>query len=744
MATIAASPGLGGLFWKHAVLFATVIGLALVTNSMIEIWFTYREHRAYLYRSQQEQASSAAVRISEFIQEIEGQLGWMTHLAWSNTPVEQRQIDGLRLFRQVPAITDLTLLDDKGREQLRMTRQEMDRVGSNIDYATTDKFNVALAKKVYYGAVYFRRETEPYMTLAVSGARRDAGVAVAEVNLTHIWDVVHQIRVGETGRAWVVDTQGRLIAHPDISLVLGKTDMSRLAQVARARANPPRSEPPSQIETDIRGERVLTAHATADPLKWLVFVELPEREANERLTAAVRRSIIVMFAGLFLALCSALILARRMVGPIELLTTGAARIGSGFLEHRIAIATGDELETLGHQFNDMAAKLQDSQATLERKVDERTGQLQVANFAKSRFLAVASHDLRQPLHALSLFAAQLRSTNDPAERSLITEKIGVAVHNMNELLNALLDLSKLDAQGLHASVSEFPINGILERIEITFAAAALEKGLHMRIVRSSARVRSDAILLERILANLTANAIRYTPSGGVVVGCRRMGGSLRLDVYDSGIGITEEEQRNIFSEFYQIANTTSDLREGLGLGLAIVERLCRLLDHPIELRSIPGQGSCFSLMVPLVPAQSATPGTEAPAAGLDPLPGKHILLIDDDDLVLEATRGLLEAWGCRVVTAQSAKEAVGALRATPPDLIISDYRLGNGPTGIEAVDQVRRACARTIPAVLVSGDMAKSGLQQARASGLVLLHKPVNPMSLRAIMTSCLKSMELD
>ncbi len=732
-------PTLSVLFWKYVVLFVGVIGLSLVSNSLIEIWFTYRQDRAFLYRLQKEQASSAAVRISEFVQEIEGQLGWMTHLSWSSTSLEQRQTDGLRLFRQVPAITELSLLDADGRERLRMTRQEMDSVDSNADFSKDAKFNVAVANKVYHGPVYFRRGTEPYMTLAVSGARREAGVGVAEVNLTHIWDVVHQIRVGETGRAYVVDAQGRLIAHPDISLVLSNTDMSRLAHVIQARADPSRDSAASLLAINQSGERVLTTYAMADPLNWLVFVELPEREANERLLASVKRSIFVLLAGLFLALCSALILARRMVVPIQMLTTGAARIGQGALEHRIMIDTGDELETLGRQFNDMASQLQDSYGSLERKVDERTHQLQLANSSKSRFLAVATHDLRQPLHALSLFLAQLSATTDQAERGRLAGKIAIAVANMNELFNALLDISKLDAQGLQPNVSDFPMDSILKRVEITFLAQALEKGLHLRIVPCSRWVRSDPILMERILLNLTANAIRYTAAGGVVVGCRSRGGQLRIDVHDSGIGIAADQQRNIFAEFYQVTNGSRDRRDGLGLGLAIVERLCILLNHPIELQSTLDKGSRFSVSVPKATASAPPSEPTTTSRALDPLPGKSILVVDDDALVLEATRGLLENWGCLVIAARSGTEAIEKL-SEAPDLIITDFRLADGRTGTDVVEQVHGAFHSAIPAIFVSGDVEWPVAQEAGNRSHTFLRKPLSPMTLRAAMSRYLKA----
>src|SRR5581483_2668903 len=224
----------GALFRKYVVLLAAVIGLALVANNLVNIWFTYGEYHEDLVRFQKEQAAAAASRISLFVKEIEGQLGWMTHLSWAMPTTEQRELDALRLLRQVPAITELALLDDQGREQLRFSREAEDRIGSGTDYSADDRFKVALANKVYYGPVYFRRETEPYITLAVAGARRDAGVTVAEVNLKHIWDVVNQIHVGQKGRAYVVDSQGRLLAHPDISLVLRKTDLSQVSQFKSA------------------------------------------------------------------------------------------------------------------------------------------------------------------------------------------------------------------------------------------------------------------------------------------------------------------------------------------------------------------------------------------------------------------------------------------------------------------------------------------------------------------------------
>ena len=224
------------LFSKYVGLFAAVVTLALLANGIFDVWFYYQEHKTSLVRIQREQAEAAAAKIGQFIREIESQLGWTTQLPWSAGSIEQRRFDALRLLRQVPAITELSQLDASGKERLRVSRLAMDVVGSGTDYSNDPKFTEAMARKVYYGPVYFRRESEPYMTLAIAGTRRDAGVSVAEVNLKLIWDVVSQIKVGEHGNAYVVGAQGRLIAHPDISLVLRNTDMSNLAQVESARA----------------------------------------------------------------------------------------------------------------------------------------------------------------------------------------------------------------------------------------------------------------------------------------------------------------------------------------------------------------------------------------------------------------------------------------------------------------------------------------------------------------------------
>ncbi len=361
------------LFIKYVALFVSVVVLALVANGAFEVWFSFQEQKSSLINIQHQQAEAAADKIEEFVTQIQSQLGWTTQLPWTDGTLDQRRFDALRLLRQVPAITELAQIDASGHEQLKVSRLTMDVVGSGIDYSDKPEFTQAMKDKVYYGPVYFRRESEPYMTISLAGARRENGVSIAQVNLKLIWDVVSGIKVGDNGHAYVVDGDGRLIAHPDISLVLRNTDMSKLAQVQAARAGG--SGQDVQEADDITGHKVLTAYARVHPLGWFVFVETPIEEAYAPLYRSIQRSGYVLFGALALAFIAGTFLARRMVVPIQALRAGAARIGAGDLAQRIDIKTGDEVEALANQFNDMAERLQESYADLEKKVDDRTREL---------------------------------------------------------------------------------------------------------------------------------------------------------------------------------------------------------------------------------------------------------------------------------------------------------------------------------------------------------------------------------
>jgi signal transduction histidine kinase len=442
----------GRLFTKYVALFVAVVCVALVTNGLFEIWFFYQEHKNSLIRIQSEQAEAAAAKISQFVQEIEAQLGWTTQLPWIEATLEQRRIDSMRLLRQVPAITELAQVNPSGIERLRVSRLDPNVIDTQVDVSREPKFAEAVANRRYYGPVHFRHESEPYMTLALAGARRDAGVSVAEVNLKFIKDVVAQIKVGEHGQAYVVDANDRLIAHPDLNLVLRGTDVSDLAQVRAARAAlAGSSQEPLQVAQNLEGRQVLTAYAQIPPLGWLVFVELPRAEAYARLYATIERTALVLLAALGMAVLAGLFLARQMVVPIKALQAGAARIGRGDLSQRISVKTGDELEGLADQFNDMAGRLQDSYADLERKVETRTREL-ARSVSELRALGDVSQavnstlDLQNVLTTIVAKAVQLSDTDagsiyvlDHATQEFVLR----ATHGMNEELIAELREQKL-------------------------------------------------------------------------------------------------------------------------------------------------------------------------------------------------------------------------------------------------------------------------------------------------------------
>lgn len=379
--------------------------------------------------------------------------------------------------------------------------------------------------------------------------------------------------------------------------------------------------------------------------------------------------------------------------------------------------------------------------TVEKNAAEQArDQAEAASRAKSRFLAAASHDLRQPMHALSLFAATLVERLRYPEVRHIADQMQASIISLTSLFDSLLDISKLDAGTIQTRVVSFRLQEIFDNVRRDFSGRATNSGIRFRVVHSEAVVRSDPLLLERIVRNLAANAVNYTRQGGVVIGARRRGKQLRIEVWDSGPGIPVEEQQRIFEEFYQIANPERDRSKGLGLGLAIVKRLAELLHHPIDVRSTPGHGACFAVTVPRGVLRESPP-VDAASLPLEPLHGsteRLVVLIEDERIIREATQTLLSDWGCKVIASASAAGARAQLDSMgrQPDLIIADFRLAGGQTGIDAIHLIRGEAGAAIPAVLITGDAASDHLKAAQEQGFPVLHKPVAPAKLRALIAS--------
>ena len=366
------------LFRKYLLLILSLVTTVLLISSGINLYFSYRENRAALSNLQHEKAIGAASRIEQYIRQVSQQLAYASLPQLDAGDVQARRIEFLKLLRQAPEVTDIAQLDAAGREQLAVSRLGMDVVASNRDRSAEPAFQQARRGQPWYGPVYFRKETEPYMTVAIRSGADALGkrgpVTVAEVNLKFIWDVVSRIKIGTQGKAYVVDANGLLVADPDIGLVLRKTSLAALAHV-KAAAHAQDADAPAMVSRDLLGTPVLTSTAAIEPLGWNVFVEQPIAEVYAKLDASILRTGLLLLAGLVISALAASTLARSMVRPIRTLDEGARHIGEGNLDQRIVVQTGDELEGLADQFNRMTAQLRESYAGLERKVEARTAEL---------------------------------------------------------------------------------------------------------------------------------------------------------------------------------------------------------------------------------------------------------------------------------------------------------------------------------------------------------------------------------
>ncbi len=398
--------------------------------------------------------------------------------------------------------------------------------------------------------------------------------------------------------------------------------------------------------------------------------------------------------------------------------------------------------------------LKETNIYLEQRVKERTQELQVineqmlkaksvaeqANQSKTRFLASASHDLLQPLNAARLFTSALAGKATDSEMKDLVDHIDSSLGAAEEIISTLLDISKLDAGALEPDIAVFPINDILRHLATDFSAIAKDQGLELHVVPSTAWVRSDSKLLRRVVQNFLSNAIRYTPEGKILMGCRRLRGYIRIEVWDTGPGIPEDQLSHIFEEFRRFQQGRD--KKGLGLGLAIVDRISGMLNHPVTVHSVQGRGSVFGVTVPAASPAHGQVKTSTITSGsrrVSSLGGLHVLCIDNDSAILQGMTALLENWRCDVTAAESLDDALHKLQERKPDIILADFQLDDDKNGLDAMDSIRANLGQDIPGILITGYMAPEVREDAIARGYHVLYKPVKPAALRALVNKSLK-----
>ena len=606
------------LIWKYTAVVVTLVAAAIVSVGLTELYFSYQDSKKALSRVEQDKASSAAASIEQTMQEVLRELEALAQptTGTGRAGLDERNQDFQGLLLRDKLISELRYLDATGKERVRASPLEVDRIDSGIDLSRSPKFLRARAQRPYFSPVYFQRESQPHMTIAVGvpGAR---GVVVAEIDLTFVREVIDRARIGTAGYAYAVGPRGELITHPKIDLVLRRTNFASLPQVRAALRSSADAPTAAVTGRDQDGTKVLSAYKTIESLGWRVFVEEPLSEAFAPIEAAIWRTALLLIAFLFLAVATAVLLARRLVRPIESIQTAATKIGAGALDERIEIASNDELGALAEEFNRMAAQLQESYAILELKVQERTRelatalreldeksrQLGAASRHKSEFLANMSHELRTPLNAIMGFSQVLREGMfgevNPKQEEYLDDILSSANHLLS-LINDVLDLSKVEAGQIELEVAPFSLRDALERGVVMIRERATKDGVRVMLVPSPELdvVAGDERRIRQVIFNLLSNAVKFTPAGGTVdVRATQVNGEVRVSVTDTGPGIAEIDRERIFQEFQQ-TEAGVEQREGTGLGLALSKRLVELHGGRIWVDSELGKGSTFVFTLP--------------------------------------------------------------------------------------------------------------------------------------------------
>ena len=570
-------------------------------------------------------------------------------------------------------------------------------------------------------------------------------------NTASLQSVVQEIqREQDVELVMVFDANGDVLARsgPTEVRVLADAESPNFRTGLRTRHLDMRIESilPTAVPIDdmFTPEQTSNSHFAAPLGSAMVVVS--RQDLDEKKDDALLTALWVGAMGMLLGGFLAFRLGDWVVRPLVRISQMVKRIGQGDFTIAPIISERDPLKELQVSLNQMAERLAWGREELERQVEKVTLELRLkkeqaesATQAKSRFLAAASHDLRQPSHALGMFVARLGQLPMDRQMRQLVDNLQVSVQEMQDLLDGLLDLSRLDSGNVQIRMAPVDLNDMLTSVRSSLANVAQAKGLRLRVRPTRLWCHSDATLLNRMLVNLVINAIRYTERGTVLVCCRphAQGRGVHIQIWDSGIGIPAEHHEDIFKEFYQLTSRAGDRNFGMGLGLNIVQRSAALLGHEVTLRSNLGCGTRFSILLetaqPVRLLSDSPLDTSQPTVG--DITGLRVLLIEDNDSAREAVRELLNSWGCRVAVAKTLVDArTQLLLQGVPDVILSDYHLGAAENGIECIAALRALAGDPVPACLMSGDTHDAFLDAVKTAGLPLLHKPVRPAKLRSLL----------
>jgi signal transduction histidine kinase len=608
----------GRLLWHYFLISFVLLAGGLITSGLWELYFRYQEIRGHIASVQGDAAADAAFRLDQTIQEIHRSLTAATRSreVTSRGLSANYRFELERLLLIAPAITEVVAVDSNGIISARASRLRTVFPEGKRDFSASDAFQAARRGEAHFGPAHFIRDTEPYMTLAIPIehlAGEIVGVLLAEVSLIYISEhVVARLADGETGYVYVVNRAGDLLAHPQVNLVLQRTGLAGLDQVKSALGTGATGTGShGALTRNLRGEQVFNSYATIPSLDWIVFVERPAEEAYRPLYASIRRTATLLLVGLGMTLLASLLVARRILRPLQTLRDGVERIGSGDLTFRLEVKTDDELARLAEEFNRMTACLQEAYAGLEHKVAERTQELVTlnkeldqANRLKSQFLANVSHELRTPMNAIIGFTRLVMRKTDgqiPSLQHANLQKVIISAEHLLNLINGLLDLSKIEAGHMEVSRDRFDVG---ELVQVSIATIdPLLKHDRVRLVADIAPglppVATDRDKLRQILLNLLSNAAKFTDEGVIRISVWQTGDTLRLAVADTGIGIPPDALDYIFEEFRQVDMSSTRRHGGTGLGLTIVRKLARLLGGTATVESELGKGSTFTITLPL-------------------------------------------------------------------------------------------------------------------------------------------------